>query len=285
MTEQPERIFLINLDRSVERLAHMRGQFGRLGMVVERVPGVEGLNIPSWMRLEFKGPHLLSAGEVGCYASHLVVAQKIVAEGLPYAVVLEDDAILDDDFLASCADAIEHAPEGWDLIHLSAAPTLKRTMVAVADLPNTGRALVQYLQYPWTTVAYVISNRGARKSLAPMARARPIDWANSHPWIQGFNAFGVYPAPARQNLDLESQIGFSRAHELRDLSPGLLSILYGVWWTMRQIGPGYYLRARAMNWRNSLVRRLGLKRRVPIVAARGAATQTRVASAGQVQRA
>jgi glycosyl transferase family 25 len=285
MTEQLERIFLINLDRSVERLAHMQEQFGRLGVVVERVPGVEGLNIPSWMRSEFKGPHLLSAGEVGCYASHLVVAQKIVAEGLPYAVVLEDDAVLDDDFQASCADAIEHAPEDWDLIHLSAAPTLKRAMVAIADLSNTHRTLVRYLKFPWTATAYIVSNRGARKCLAPLPRVCPIDWANSHPWIQGLNELGVHPAPAQQNMQLESQIGFSRAHELRDLSPGLLSILYGVWWTMRQVGPGYYLRARAMNWRNSLMRRLGLKRRVSILAARGAAAQNRVANAGQVQRA
>ena len=175
---QAERFFLINLDRSVDRLAHMQQQFDRLGMIVDRVPAADGLNIPAWMQSEFKGPHQLSPGEVGCYASHLLVAQKIVAEGLPHAVALEDDAVLDDDFAATCADAIRHAPEDWDLIHLSAALSVKRPLIEIADLPRR-RALVQYLKYPWTAAVYVISNRGARKCLAPMARVCPIDWANS----------------------------------------------------------------------------------------------------------
>src|SRR5262245_10806925 len=100
MAPQAEKVFLINLDRSVDRLAHMQRQFDRLRMTVERLPAAEGLNIPAWMRSEFKGPHQLSPGEVGCYASHLMVAHKIVAEELSHAVVLEDDAILDDDFPA-----------------------------------------------------------------------------------------------------------------------------------------------------------------------------------------
>jgi GR25 family glycosyltransferase involved in LPS biosynthesis len=191
-----------------------------------------------------------------------MAAQKIVAEELPYAVVLEDDAVLDADFPAVCADAVRQAPDDWDLIHLSAAASTKRPVVGVADLPN-GRALVRYLKYPWTAAAYVISNRGARKCLAPMPRVRPIDWVNSYPWMQGLNEFGVHPAPARQ-ADLASEIGFCRAHERRDFSPGLLSVLYGAWWTTRRIGPGTYLQARATIWFNLLSRRLGGRPRVMI---------------------
>ena len=139
MAQQAEKVFLINLDRSVDRLAHMQQQFDRLGMTVERVPAAEGLNIPAWMQSEFKGAHQLSPGEVGCYASHLMVAHKIVAERLPYAVALEDDAVLDDDFLAACADAVQHAPDDWDLIHLSAASSTKRPVVGVADLQGGER--------------------------------------------------------------------------------------------------------------------------------------------------
>ncbi len=264
MAQQAEKVFLINLDRSVDRLAHMQQQFDRLGMSVERLPAAEGLNIPAWMRSEFKGAHQLSAGEVGCYASHLMVAHKIVAEQLPYAVALEDDAVLDDDFLAACADAVQHAPDDWDLIHLSAASSTKRPVVGVADLQR-GRALVRYLKYPWTAAAYIISNRGARKCLAPMERVRPIDWANRYPWMQGLNEFGVHPAPARQKPDVASEIGFCRAHERRNFSPGLASILYGAWWTTRQIGPGTYLRARTTTLFNSLRRRLGGRPRVVMV--------------------
>jgi len=45
------------------------------------------------------------------------------------AVVLEDDAVLDDDFPATCADAIRNAPEDWDLIHLSANGNCSATIL------------------------------------------------------------------------------------------------------------------------------------------------------------
>jgi len=42
----------------------------------------------------------MSAGEIGCYLSHMSIYQKIVDENLPYAVIFEDDiTITDDNFL------------------------------------------------------------------------------------------------------------------------------------------------------------------------------------------
>ena len=88
-------VFVINLDRSWQRREYMEGQANQLGLAYERISAVDGLNVPEWLRSEFDGPHTMSPGEVGCYASHLVVAQRIV-----------------------CA-AIDAAPPDWDLIHLS----------------------------------------------------------------------------------------------------------------------------------------------------------------------
>ena len=71
----------------------------------------------------------MSAGEVGCYASHLVVAQQIVARGLPYAVVLEDDVELAPDFKAIIRAAIDAVPTGWDLF--TPAPFSRRPSLAL----------------------------------------------------------------------------------------------------------------------------------------------------------
>ena len=118
-------IFVINLDRSPERLALMQAQAGALGLSFERVPGVDGTKaLPAWVITQFlselgQEPTALSRGEVGCYASHLRVMSKIIDHRLEAAIVLEDDALLDESFARNAERAIRAAPEGWDCIHLS----------------------------------------------------------------------------------------------------------------------------------------------------------------------
>src|SRR6476646_8063978 len=140
-------IFVINLDRSPERLALMQAQAGALGLSFERVPGVDGTKaLPAWVVTQFLGelgqePTALSKGEVGCYASHLRVMSKIIDQRLQAAIVLEDDALLDENFARNAEQAVRAAPEGWDCIHLST--NFKRPEFPHADL-ETGISLVRY---------------------------------------------------------------------------------------------------------------------------------------------
>ena len=100
-------IFLINLDRSPDRLSFMQKQAERLSLVFERIRGVDGVRgLPDWLIPQFLSSDgavasRMSNGEVGCYASHLVVFQEMVRRGLEAAIVLEDDVTLADDFLAA----------------------------------------------------------------------------------------------------------------------------------------------------------------------------------------
>jgi glycosyl transferase, family 25 len=240
-TTSDPHVFLINLDRSRKRLQHMALQASRLGLAFERIPAIEGANVPDWLRSEFDSPHAMSAGEVGCYASHLVVAQQIVARGLPYAVVLEDDVELAPDFKAIIRAAIDAVPTGWHLIHASSV--FKAPVISVGPLPNRTR-LIQYTRMPVNTAAYVVSNRGARKRLSPMVRSRPVDMDNRYAWLQRLEIFGVYPAPAEQRQDFPSEIGNTARRGSRVWSPGVLSQFFGVAYTARRVGFANYVRAR-----------------------------------------
>lgn len=256
------KVFLINLDRSPHRLQFMTVQLHSQGIDFERIRAVDGDAVPAWMADEFKGPHNLSPSEVGCYASHLVVAQRVVGDGLPYAIVLEDDATLDPAFLSTAEDAIAHAPAGWDYIHLSSL--FKRTILSVAELPCGRHHLVRYVRHPVNTAAYIVSNRGARKWLNPMPRRRPNDLDNRFAWLQGLDVYGVYPAPARQLDNFAPDID----HQLRrprDWSPGLMSRAYGRLWTLRKIGFRNYARAKVSTLLNSVLRRIDGKLRVAII--------------------
>jgi glycosyl transferase family 25 len=202
-------IFLINLDRSSERLALMQAQASELGLAFERVRAIDGTRqLPGWMVSQFidgcgqvRGG--LSEGEVGCYASHLLVMSTIVERRLEAAIVLEDDAILDQDFEQAACAAVRAAPAGWECIHLST--DFKKAAFPVAGL-GLGRSLVRYKRLPVNSLCYVVSLAGAAKLLEARRRVRPFDLEFRLAWQTGLEMFGTYPALARANQRLETTI-------------------------------------------------------------------------------
>lgn len=245
---------LINLDRDADRLAHMRGQLDRLGMAFERFPAVLGAQLPEALRACFPpmhGPEALSAGEVGCYASHIVLLQRAGAGALPAPLlVLEDDTELPDDLPALIADMIAKAPAGWDMIRLSNPP--KRAYAKVADLTG-GRKLVRYSVVPGSTGAYLVSASGAAKFAAARARTIAIDQDLRRPWDWGLDMYGVAPMPITPDVLLASSIdgmeaakaSQSQAKRPRRRNPSLIQ-RHG--WTIRSMGVGRWLGCELINW-------------------------------------
>ena len=84
------RIFYINRDVDSDRREMMKAALQETGIEAERVPGVDGYDAPDWLAAFYD--RKMPPGESGCSASHLLVSSKIIAENLPWAVVLEDDA-------------------------------------------------------------------------------------------------------------------------------------------------------------------------------------------------
>lgn len=95
---QPCRVIVINLDRDVERLAHIGAELARAGIAFERFAAIDGDMLPGWLRRYLGDAEAtLSRGEIGCYASHLAVCRDVEEQGAP-ALVLEDDVALPADF-------------------------------------------------------------------------------------------------------------------------------------------------------------------------------------------
>lgn len=198
------RMFLINLDRSPARLAFVSRQAAQQDLTIERIRAFEGAaEIPIWLGAQFDFASGISAGEIGCYASHLSVCARIRDQGLPAAIVLEDDVLLDPDFAVTCRRAIESAPAGWDVVHFSSV--FKKHYYPIRQLHN-GRSLVHYARLPCNSAAYAISAAGAAKLLRPGRRNRPYDLEFRYAWIRNLNVVGVYPPPARQREDIPSTI-------------------------------------------------------------------------------
>jgi glycosyl transferase family 25 len=236
----------------------MQAQADEHGISFDRIRAVDGANVPEWLSRDFRPPTGLLPGEIGCYASHLVVAKTIVAREIPWALVLEDDAKFAPDFSEIVAKAVASVPDDWDIIHLSSI--FKKSIIFRAEL-IPGYKLIRYTQCPITMAAYLISNGGARKILAPAVRVRPIDVDHRYAWQRQLNIFGVHPAPAVQPQIFKSTIGPRQIYPRENP----ISFVYGVIWTARNVGVTAFLSGWCWNYINSIRKFFGIPYKIAIV--------------------
>jgi len=99
-------MFVINLDRSNDRLEHIKKKFNEQKITFQRVPAVDGtlLSEKKLSKIYDKehcikliGRELL-AGEIGCALSHLKAWQNIIDSKLDGAFIFEDDIVFNTTF-------------------------------------------------------------------------------------------------------------------------------------------------------------------------------------------
>lgn len=250
MTDLP--VFLINLDRSLERLAAMGERLGRLGIAFERLPAVDGRaaseeiagrNPPSL----FHRP--LGPGEIGCFGSHRRFWSIVVERDLPAAVVLEDDIELFDDFPAVLA-ALGPVVARHGFVRLMTL--LRKSTLAVERISDrvieepTGFARCSGTQ------GYVVTRETARRLLAASEVWRlPIDNFLDRSWLHGVPARQIFPPVIHTCGEFGSEITAmsntrkeaprSQAHRLgREIGRAVDWLRYAAWF-VRTV-PGLALR-------------------------------------------
>src|SRR5262245_24554707 len=172
VTVTPPLTLVINLDRDAARWAHMQRELARTGLALERFPAVLGTALPNELRPYFDSASLLTPGEIGCYASHLRICQRIVAGDYPSpTLVLEDDLGVGDGLVDILRALPSVLPRSWDMVRLANTP--KSAVLDVAPLPH-GRKLVRYSRVPTSTGASLVSRSGAEKFLKRAPRNLPI---------------------------------------------------------------------------------------------------------------
>ena len=196
--------YVINLDSAVERWQRVSSQLDRLGLERRRFPAVNGATLSpadldrhvDWeatRRWKFN----ITPPEIGCYLSHLFLADRIAREELRGAFVFEDDFMASDDlpavmrvlsrveFVRPCIVRLD-APSGQ-----LAFPVYRRS-------PAQGLGLYVPFRIPPHTTAYYL-NRAAAQRLAAECRVfhMPIDCQYRHHWQTGVDVLMVSPAPVR----------------------------------------------------------------------------------------
>ena len=122
---QEPKIYVISLKRLPERRKFMEAQLSALGLEAEFVEAVDGLELSEAVikanyndqGRDYTDPQRMTPTEIGCAWSHRNVYKRLIDSDKKYALVLEDDAILEPEIIPFL-ELIPKIPADWELISL-----------------------------------------------------------------------------------------------------------------------------------------------------------------------
>ncbi|MBO4405912.1 MAG: glycosyltransferase family 25 protein [Alphaproteobacteria bacterium] len=157
-----DKIYVISLDRTPERYAHVKKQLDKFNLKHERFSAVDGKLITvkdmernqtiSWQKIGppngyYQGADLkisyhsykdaefhyiidkclLNFGELGCAMSHRAVWADVVKHKYKKAIILEDDVTLEDNFLRKLSLIMKNLPDDFDVFFLDTGSFVPHT--------------------------------------------------------------------------------------------------------------------------------------------------------------
>ena len=191
-------IFVISLARDVERRAAMRQELAEFDFQFFDAVDGDKLDEASyrhrmqtdWWRI-MRGREL-APGQIGCLLSNYALWQHLVETKTPYAIILQDDARLEDGF-AAIIEEIMKADAEWDIVQI--APKRQYRIDRVLAVLDGCRRLVRYRRRVGGAVGYLIRMEAAEALLHYCWRIRaPIDWLYAEWWQNGLVFLAVDPA-------------------------------------------------------------------------------------------
>ncbi len=170
----PLKAYLINLDRSPERLMFMREQFGSLGIKFERLRAVDGSDFDQEKVEAYAQerpaapPEAWSRGAIGAFLSHAAAWQHVASNSAPAAAIFEDDVHLASDIKPLLASST-WIPADADIVRLEGMGNMKLARGRrIAEC--AGRRLHRALSGTWGSAGYVLTRRASATLLAAPPR-------------------------------------------------------------------------------------------------------------------
>ncbi|REL26296.1 glycosyl transferase family 25 [Thalassotalea euphylliae] len=207
------KIYLINLDKSKDRLLNCHTILASQQLSFERIPAVLGDALTTAQKHQHYSETLnnrnyyrpLSNGEVGCYLSHRAAWQKIADGDAPYGIVLEDDIAINGN-MHLAIDTLDTLHMDWQVIKLSAYQSRTRPIVFSQPIGN-GFDLVIHNKPMTGCAASAITKEAAKKLLAQSTKfGRPVDVDIQHFWESNVEVCSLMPYPISQDMSYQSTI-------------------------------------------------------------------------------
>jgi len=214
-------VFIINLPHSTDRKVFIKSQCKDLGVSPIFISAVNGEDLTESeihqyydqeKAKKFFGRELL-LGEIGCALSHKKIYQKIIDENIPYAVILEDDAVIKEGF-SEAVKLILALDVIWDLILLGHNKGFEKgkeigsikSFWSDIELDNKFK-IGRVVKGGLGAFGYIVSNNGAKELLDYIDLKKiifPIDKTTSNSRI--IKNYGLFPSVVTVDMNFESMI-------------------------------------------------------------------------------
>lgn len=197
------KLYVINLDRSPDRIERLDKIFKNLNLSFIRVPAIDGLKLEekfiSEVRKKQLWPDPLTRGEIACFLSHKAALTKVANGQDRFAAIFEDDVTLSDDahyFLKND----EWIPQNAEIVKIETHGK-KVWMGEGIDLKN-GYCIAPLKSRHIMAAGYIISKEAAKKLCSMMGTITfPFDHFLFNPKCHVFEQFIMWqldPAIVRQ---------------------------------------------------------------------------------------
>lgn len=215
-TGQPIHAYVINLQDASQRRENMHEDLEALSIPYTRIEAIHGddltLPIDEYNERKFNILTGKTANKrmIGCYLSHIKALCEFLKSDQPFALILEDDAVLPKETTSLLEGILEHKAD-WDMVRLSSER--EGRYLPFASLPH-GFELVYNTRVLKNTAAYLVNRHAAQccvDKMLPMCL--PYDIALDREWDFGFRTACVTPFPVKLNANEPSQI--PRAKRIR----------------------------------------------------------------------
>lgn len=227
------KCYLINLDRSTDRLTRMEQEFGQYGLTFTRVSGVDGrlmkqeeLDAVTAPVRRWEIP--IPPAEIGCFLSHRKCLEIIASGEDAYAAVFEDDIILSHEAQKILSD-LSWIPADADIIKIETFNTVILIDESI-KIKDTGYKYAQLLSKHLCAGGYIVSRDAAIRMLTFMdVISVPIDNLMFDPAYEMFadlKIYQIFPAVCKQqgfaSLIEADRKALRRQYKHRPSFPGLV---------------------------------------------------------------
>jgi glycosyl transferase family 25 len=235
-------IFIITMPHETERQAQIAAQLDSFGMEYEFFPATAKAAMTAQDKAFYNSRRRRLAlgkdlydGEIACLHSHKRLHDKIVAENLDCALILEDDCVMCEEFPQIIA-ALMARRELWHLVRFFGNEKHERRKHRKLVELVPGYSLVRIGTSPGESHCYLVDRFAARNMSRCLAHtSTPIDILMGQPWKTKCGVLTVHPKVAWQDKRFESLIGDERFS-------GKLHVKGAEMLAFRLTGPAYHLR-------------------------------------------
>ncbi len=228
-------IYLINLDRSADRLEEATQEFIRRQLSFERFSAVEGKTLSDdYIATIQKNQNWfvpLLPNEIACYASHINVLKYFLEHSDDeYALICEDDIALDEHIKEGLEAIVMSWPKNCDMLKCYGGVIMAGLHLCTIKSPHKDIEIIEPIKINAGTLCYLVNRKGAEKFVTRMIFQRPIDIDLQVIWEHRCNIFQTSSLKNGINsYGAESDIG-GRKHK-----PFLPHIFYKINFYIRNI--------------------------------------------------